>query len=64
MDTNEHEFRRRQKTLLTPGEEILHKAEVFSIVGAAMAVRPAGAFYSAIRVHSWLESVSVMLRGT
>ena len=38
MDTNEHEFGRRQKALLTPDEEILHKAEVFSIVGAAMAV--------------------------
>ena len=38
MDTNEHEFGRREKALLTPDEEILHKAEVFSIVGAAMAV--------------------------
>ena len=38
MDTNEHEFGRREKALLTPDEEILHKAEVFLIVGAAMAV--------------------------
>src|SRR4051794_6719100 len=38
MDTNKHEWLRRQKTLLTADEEMLHKAEVFSIVGAAMAV--------------------------
>src|SRR3954469_4487908 len=38
MDTKKQEWLGRQKTLLTPDEEVLHKAEVFSIVGAAMAV--------------------------
>src|ERR1700722_16548379 len=38
MDTNKHEWRGRQKTLLSPEEAILHKSEVFAIVGAAIAV--------------------------
>ena len=38
MDTNEHQWQSGEETLLTPEEEILHKMEVFAIVGAAMSV--------------------------